>query len=56
MNPNMITLRVVLLAVIVAVATTCMGAVRKGGVMQTLLIAEAPTLGWIGSGPGRSAD
>jgi hypothetical protein len=31
MNPNMITLRVVLLAVIVAVATTCMGAVRKGG-------------------------
>jgi hypothetical protein len=51
MNPNLITLRIVLLAVTVAVAMNCLGAARKGGAMRALLMAEAPALGWIEDRP-----
>jgi hypothetical protein len=51
MNRNLITLRIVLLAVLVAVAVNCLGAVREGGTMRALLMAEAPAMGWIEGGP-----
>jgi hypothetical protein len=51
MNSNLITLRIILLAVTVAVATNCLGAVHKGGAMRALLMAEAPPLGWIEGRP-----
>jgi hypothetical protein len=55
MNSNLITLRIILLAVTVAVATNCLGAVHKGGAMRALLMAEAPAMGWIRGGPGRGS-
>ncbi len=51
MNPNLITLRIVLLAVTVAVPANCMGAVHKSGAIRAMLMAEAATLGWIEGGP-----
>jgi hypothetical protein len=44
MNPNLVTLRIVLLAVTVAIAANCMGAVHKSGAIRTMLMAEAPAL------------